>query len=252
MTKLTKYLIASLFLVLIACVEQKKVDAMKSDTSEHMFLVYDEMFAKHFGLSLSKSSKLSDGLHALGIHIVNNQGRYQCSVNLYLDRSLDIYSPNNGKDYIAKTDAELVIMRELSNDEVMRNSERESKAQLKILFRSKQLLDKKDGLIESPVIELFKETIFTDISLLSYNTACSMLRNEYGQSEIYVQKKSAPTTYNVGDEQPSALINTNNSYRFEFPISLLNEIQSAIELAVNNNVSKTVVVESLPELLLVK
>lgn len=244
MLKINKAFSILLVLLVSACGGEK--DKVPPEVAGEAFsltyLVYDASISKMFGLNERKSMALADGLRAVGVEFEQRDSRHQCRVNLYLDSSLDIYSPNGGADYVSKTPAERAVMVELSDAEAMANSRRESRAQLKLLYRTVSLLDSENGLVESPVIDLFKREAFTGISLLSYVTSCSMLRNEFGKVEWYIQKNIAPDTYSVGNESPTGKIRLDYNYRLSVPEKLLQGIQTQIDRIVKENMSRPAVI----------
>jgi len=197
-------------------------------------MAYSKLFAQRFSMAEQNATDLPKNLHAISIEINKINHRYSCALNLYIDDKLDIYSPAAGPYFYEKPLAEYYFVKAYNDADQAQNSRQLDTNLMHILFRSSSLDNSDKGLSSTLGYRRVHRSYLPGISLYTLNTECLLFERQNYPADIWMQKQQVDD-YLLGNDDPGNPAFRQNSYRFPIPLSLINDIQPYISIAVEEN-----------------
>jgi hypothetical protein len=181
-------------------------------------MCYTSQFAERFSLPTSKAMDLSHGLQAIAIEIRPSK-LYQTFIHLYIDSSLEVYSPGGECNYYSKPKAEWFFPKHYNDKDYKWNSNFINKAGMRMLYLSKSPDHSIKGLGQSLEFEMFRKEFLPGLSLISTEVISDYLEVGVIPAEVLVQKSNVGN-YLLGDEPPGNPKHPDNYYTFKIPEKL--------------------------------
>ena len=195
----------------------------------HYSILYSEDFARRFSLPVEKSVKL-DNVHlkAIAISIHRIDRKYECSLNLYYDDSIKLYSPNGQKVFQSIKHNDNFFAKKYNETDFQYNYQALSKNMSPALFRSKSAVVTQTGTATTIGYYQYKEDILPNLNMASLDVACHYLDSGYGEAEVWI-KKAGINNYELVEESAIKIKHPENNYRFDIPLALLQSVKPLID-----------------------
>lgn len=192
-----------------------------SHDEEYLLLCYNHEFGQRFSLPQGKAVNLSEGLWAIGF---GQSKRTGMRLYLYLDSSLDIYSPKECGDFCDHNGYHSFLdFNEKDQDFHMNHVLNQSN---RILLQSKSLNHGKDGYISSARHAFITKDTLKGLTLVSVHGFISQVFEcEYGPIEILLQKNNTGDTIFL----PDGPVDEKRVYRFDIPDKLTKQIMKYLK-----------------------
>ena len=188
------------------------------DDNEYLILCYNKEFGQRFSLPAEKSVTLSKGLYAIGFEQSKQEGM---RLYLYIDSSLDIYSPKECGDfcinhnkcytflYFGEKDHNIFVNRMMKLDN-------------RLMLLSKSLSNSDKGFVDSVEYEFIQRDILPGLTLISVRGfSFPVFESKHSPLEILVQKNdNGAPVFSINGP-----INYERVYRFEIPEKLAEQIR---------------------------
>jgi hypothetical protein len=192
-------------------------------------MCYTSQFADRFSLPTSKAMDLSHGMQAIAIEIRPAAKLYHTFIHLYIDSSLEVYSPGDECNYYRKPKAERFFIKHYNDKDYQWNFNFVEKAGMRMLYLSKSPDPSIKGLGQSLEFEIFRKEFLPGLSLISSSRIISdYLDVRAIPAEVLVQKSNVGN-YLLGDEPPGNPKHPENYYAFKIPEKLHKTIQPYLE-----------------------
>lgn len=186
------------------------------EDKESFLLCYNKEFGDRFSLSQDRALDLSRGLLAIGFGQSNREGM---RLYLYLDSSLDIYSPKKHGDFFSNNRYHNFLdFNEADQGIYTKNS---LNLFNRVLIQSKSLNHSDEGYISSAEPVFIKKDTLPGITLVAIQGFIPpVFERENGPIEILFQKN------NTGDTIffPNGPVDDERVYRFDIPIKMTEQI----------------------------
>ncbi|WP_320044534.1 hypothetical protein [uncultured Desulfobacter sp.] len=187
-----------------------------NDDKEYLLLCYNKEFGKRFSLSQGKALDLSKGLLAIGF---GQSKRTGIRLYLYLDSSLDIYSPKACGDFCNHNRYHYFL--DFNEKDQNLHTNQMVKQFNRILLQSKSLNHSEDGYVSSAEPVFIKKDILPGITLFAVHGFISpIFEPEYGPIEILIQKNNTGASI----YQTNGPVDNKKVYRFDIPDKLTEHI----------------------------
>ncbi len=181
-------------------------------------IVYNDSFAKRFGLNTNEAIKLSDGMQAIAIEIRQTNFKNRCFLHLYVNNDIDIYKPVKG-DYFSGKGLEEYFFGDRYNDldQEWVSSQFDLNI-MKILFRS--LKNAKDGLIQTLAYDKVHRSFVPSLSIVTIKPLCSTFSRDKYPAQLWIQKDSVKN-YLLGNDTYGDPKYKQNNIIFDIPEKLI-------------------------------
>lgn len=228
-----------LMAVLAACekLDQSNILDKTLASGEPFFsILYNKRFAQRFFLPISESYTLTENLQAIAVEFNKVNFGYSCELHLYIDSDLEIFNPEPGSYYTIKPNSEYFFASKY-NDRDLEGNSYEDLNHMRIRFNSDSQV--------SPALRFTRTLSYTrihhaflpDLTIVSLNTNCGMFNRTHYPAAIWIQKQEVGD-YLLGNDGLAEIKYPENSYRFQIPIQLIEQIAPYVKIAEQGNSRK--------------
>lgn len=197
-------------------------------------LVYTKPFALRFALPVQPARDLGEGVHAIALRVIDEPSLTVCSLDLYLDDSIQFAYPSGNEGRLSDLRPEvgpLFFAGKLGHEDLRASLTRF--ADQRIVYRSEVYDEQqKKGVLQSGPISAFYRGLLPNLNVVEYALTCDALDPVNAPAELWLLRAGHDGT-ELNPNAPSKDV----AHRVSIPSALLKEAAQATKRAAQQPVN---------------